>query len=58
MGKRSHCLAEAKKELGKAAHVVEGNLKVLWIILARYITKLFRSFPAPSKKIYCYLGMR
>lgn len=57
-GRRSHCLAGTEKELGEAAHLVEGNSKVLWIILARYIIKLFRSFPSPSKKIYCYSGMR
>lgn len=63
---KSHCrireedyyLAGPEKELGKTAHLAEGNSKVLWIILARYVTKLFGNFPSPSKKIYCYLGMR
>lgn len=57
-GRRSHYLAGPEKELGEAAHVVEGNSRVLWMMLARPIIKLFRSFPSPSKKIYCYLGMR
>lgn len=55
-GRRIHYLAGMRK--AEAAPWVEGNSKVQWIMLARYVIKLLRNFPSPSKKIYCSLGMR